>query len=237
MLEIKSLYASYDTVDVLRDLSLNVPKGKIVCLLGSNGAGKTTTMRSINGLLRPVRGSILFEGEPIESLPADQIVARGIVQVPEGRRVFSSLTVKDNLEIGGYVLLRARRNTEFKRNMDRVLSLFPRLSERSSQASGTLSGGEQQMLAIGRALMSSPRCLMLDEPSMGLAPLVVKDIFASIQLLRAEGLTVLIAEQNARATLAVSDYGYVVQEGAVFLSGDAELLRDDERVQSAYLGV
>ncbi len=237
MLEVNGLYASYGAGDVLRDLSIRVPAGQIGCLLGANGAGKTTTMRSLAGLQRPVRGSIRFEGESIESLPTDQIVARGIVLVPEGRRVFSPLSVGENLEMGGYKLLRARRHTEYKRNIDYVLDLFPRLAERIGQAAGTLSGGEQQMLAVGRALMSSPRLLMLDEPSMGLAPLVVKDIFASIQRLRHEGLTLLVAEQNARLTLNNADYGYVLQEGRVSDSGSAASLRNNTRVQAAYLGV
>ncbi len=237
MLEINGLYASYGAGDVLRDLSMLVPAGQIGCLLGANGAGKTTTMRSLAGLQRPVRGSIRFEGESIESLPTEQIVARGIVLVPEGRRVFSPLSVGENLEMGGYKLLRARRHTEYKRNIDYVLDLFPRLAERIGQAAGTLSGGEQQMLAVGRALMSSPLLLMLDEPSMGLAPLVVKDIFASIQRLRLEGLTLLVAEQNARLTLNNADYGYVLQEGQVSDSGSAASLRNNARVQAAYLGV
>ncbi|MBP6018684.1 MAG: ABC transporter ATP-binding protein [Burkholderiaceae bacterium] len=237
MLEIDGLCASYGAGDVLRSLSLRVPLGKIICLLGANGAGKSTTMRSVNGLLRPIRGEIRFEGESITTLSPDKIVARGIVQVPEGRRVFSPLSVKDNLEMGGYSLLRSRRNSEFRRNMDHVLNLFPRLAERSNQAAGTLSGGEQQMLAIGRALMSSPRFLMLDEPSMGLAPLVVKDIFSSIKNLQKEGLTLLIAEQNAMSTLNVADYGYIIQDGTVLFSGEADYLRADSRVKSAYLGV
>ncbi|UHL64694.1 ABC transporter ATP-binding protein [Paralcaligenes sp. KSB-10] len=237
MLEVRDLYASYGAGDVLQNMTLHVPERQIGCLLGANGAGKSTTMRSLSGLLRPLRGSIFFEGEPIESLSTDAIVARGIVLVPEGRRVFTPLSVHENLEMGGYKLLRARRHTEFRRNMDYVLGLFPRLAERASQAAGTLSGGEQQMVAIGRALMSSPRLLMLDEPSMGLAPLVVKDIFSSIQRLQQEGLTLLIAEQNARLTLNTANYGYVLQEGTVAYSGSAESLRNDTRVQAAYLGI
>ena len=236
MLEVRHLYASYGGPDVLHDISFSVPKGQIVCLLGANGAGKSSTMRSINGLMQNVRGSILLENEPIANQAPEKVVAKGLVQVPEGRRVFSPLTVKENLEIGGYVLLRQRQHAQFKRNMDHVLELFPRLAERAAQAAGTLSGGEQQMLAIGRALMSSPRFLMLDEPSMGLAPLVVKDIFACISSFRNEGLTLLIAEQNAMSTLAVSDYGYVLQEGRILFSGTVDELRQDSRVQAAYLG-
>jgi len=236
MLEIANLFASYGTNDVLRDTSMRIPAGQIGCLLGANGAGKTTVMRSLSGLLRPLRGSIRFEGEPIESLPADRIVDRGIVLVPEGRRVFAPLSVSENLEMGGYKLLKRRRHAEFRRNLDFVLDLFPRLAERARQPAGTLSGGEQQMVAIGRALMSSPRLLMLDEPSMGLAPLVVKDIFVSLRRLKQEGLTLFIAEQNARLTLSAADYGYVLQEGRVAYSGPAQALRDDTRVQAAYLG-
>ena len=237
MLEISGLHAAYGAGDVLRDVSMRIPANQIGCLLGANGAGKSTTMRSLSGLLRPLRGSIRFEGEALETLSTEQIVARGIVLVPEGRRVFAALSVRENLEMGGYTFLRARRTTEFKRNLDRVLDLFPRLAERSQQAAGTLSGGEQQMVAIGRALMSGPRLLMLDEPSMGLAPLVVKDIFASIRRLKEEGLTLLIAEQNANLTLQSSDYGYVLQEGGVAFSGSSEQLRNEPRVQAAYLGL
>ncbi|MBO1013063.1 ABC transporter ATP-binding protein [Achromobacter sp. SD115] len=236
MLEITNLCASYGAGDVLRETSLEIPAGQIGCLLGANGAGKTTVMRSLSGLLRPLRGSVRFEGEAIEALTADRIVDRGIVLVPEGRRVFAPLSVSENLEMGGYKLLKQRRQTEFRRNLDFVLDLFPRLSERARQPAGTLSGGEQQMVAIGRALMSSPRLLMLDEPSMGLAPLVVKDIFLSLRRLKQEGLTLFIAEQNARLTLSAADYGYVLQEGRVAYSGSAQALRDDTRVQAAYLG-
>lgn len=237
MLEIEALHAGYGAGDVLRGVSLQVRAGSVACLLGANGAGKSTTMRCLSGLLRPVRGSIRYEGEALQSLPAEQIVARGIVLVPEGRRVFAPLTVRENLEMGGYKFLRARRTTEFRRNMDRVLGFFPRLAERAAQTAGTLSGGEQQMVAIGRALMSSPRVLMLDEPSMGLAPLVVKDIFASICRLRQDGLTMLVAEQNARLALQAADHGYVLQDGAVAYDGSAQALRGDTRIQSAYLGI
>ncbi|GAA5232475.1 ABC transporter ATP-binding protein [Verticiella sediminum] len=237
MLELSQVCASYGGPDVLEDVSFRVPQGAVCCLLGANGAGKSTTMRTLAGLLRPVRGSIRLEGEEIGSLTAEAIVARGMVLVPEGRRVFTPLTVRDNLEMGGYRLLRARRHAEFRRNLEHVLTLFPRLAERAGQAAGTLSGGEQQMLAIGRALMSSPRLLMLDEPSMGLAPLVVADIFATLRRLRDEGLTLLIAEQNARVTLRSADLGYVLQEGRIHGGGSAAELREDPSVQEAYLGV
>ncbi|OWT56126.1 ABC transporter ATP-binding protein [Candidimonas nitroreducens] len=237
MLEVDGLHAGYGAADVLHSLRLQVRKGQVACLLGANGAGKSTTMRCLSGLLRPSQGSIRYEGEALQALPAEQIVARGIVLVPEGRRVFAPLTVRENLEMGGYRFLRARRSGEFRRSMERVLEFFPRLAERARQVAGTLSGGEQQMLAIGRALMSDPRVLMLDEPSMGLAPLVVKDIFAAIGRLRQDGLTMLIAEQNAGLALQAADYGYVLQEGTVAYDGSAETLRGDTRVQSAYLGV
>lgn len=236
MLEIEGLCASYGASDVLHDVTARVEKGQFVCLLGANGAGKSTTMRSISGLLRPVRGSVRFEGESLEKLSADRVMSHGVVLVPEGRRVFSPLSVRENLEIGAYSVLRKRRQAEYRRNLEYVLHLFPRLGERADQLAGTLSGGEQQMLAISRALMSSPRMLLLDEPSMGLAPLVVRDIFASLGRLREEGLTLLVAEQNARLTLSAADHCYVLQDGTVTFAGSAESLRNDERVNAAYLG-
>lgn len=237
MLEIHDLHASYGTGDVLHGISMSLPERRVCCLLGSNGAGKSTTMRALCGLMRPIRGRVLFEGEDLSRLSTDAIVSRGIVLVPEGRRVFSPLTVRENLEMGAYLYLRTRQYTQYKRNLDRVLALFPKLVERSQQAAGTLSGGEQQMLAIGRALMSGPRLLMLDEPTMGLAPLVVRDIFSALETLRDEGLTLLIAEQNARMTLAHSDFGYVLQEGAIAYADEATALRGNANVQAAYLGV
>lgn len=237
MLEIKNLYASYGVSDALVDISMVVPDGKVVCMLGANGAGKSTTMRSLSGLLRPVRGSIVYDGVELASLSAGDIVDLGMVLVPEGRHVFTPLTVAENLEIGAYRYLKARNQAAYRDKLDYVLTLFPRLQERIGQAAGTLSGGEQQMLAIGRALMSGPRLLMLDEPSMGLAPLVVADIFKTIKRLAAEGLTILIAEQNARVTLKNSDYGYILQEGSIAQHGTSEALRRDEGVQAAYLGL
>lgn len=237
MLEIKNLYASYGVSDALVDISMVVPDGKVVCMLGANGAGKSTTMRSLSGLLRPVRGSIVYDGVELTSLSAGDIVDLGMVLVPEGRHVFTPLTVAENLEIGAYRYLKARNQAAYRDKLDYVLTLFPRLRERIGQAAGTLSGGEQQMLAIGRALMSGPRLLMLDEPSMGLAPLVVADIFKTIKRLASEGLTILIAEQNARVTLKNSDYGYILQEGSIAQHGTSEALRRDEGVQAAYLGL
>lgn len=237
MLEVKNLYASYGVYDALTDINMVVPDGQVVCMLGANGAGKSTTMRSLSGLLRPIRGSIQYDGVELSNLDAGGIVDLGMVLVPEGRHVFTPLTIAENLEIGAYRYLKARNTAAYRDKLDYVLSLFPRLEERMEQAAGTLSGGEQQMLAIGRALMSGPRLIMLDEPSMGLAPLVVADIFKTIKRLASEGLTVLIAEQNARVTLKNADYGYILQEGAIAQHGTSEALRQDESVQAAYLGL
>ncbi len=236
MLRVEGLNAGYGNIQVLRDLSLDVSQGEVICLIGSNGAGKSTTMGALSGLLRPVVGSIAFEGEAIESQPAERIVSRGICLVPEGRRVFQPLSVLENLEMGAY-----RRRKEGRRalatDFDFVYSIFPRLKERRDQPAGTLSGGEQQMLAIGRALMSRPYLLMLDEPSMGLAPLVVREIFNVIAKLNAEGITILLAEQNARMALEVASRGYVLQSGQIVLAADAAALEADEAVREAYLGI
>ena len=236
MLEILDLCASYGHADVLRRISLTLPERRMGCLLGANGAGKSTTMRALSGLMRPIRGQVLLDGDDVARMSPDAIVARGIVLVPEGRRVFSPLTVRENLEMGGYLHLRSGQHVFYRRNLERVLALFPKLAERTGQAAGTLSGGEQQMLAIGRALMSGPRILMLDEPTMGLAPLVVQDIFRTLRKLCDDGLTVFVAEQNARITLKYADYGYVLQEGVITHAGEAMQLRDDPGVQAAYLG-
>ncbi len=237
MLEIKNLYASYGVSDALTDVSMVVPDGKVVCILGANGAGKSTTMRSLSGLLRPIRGSLLYDGVELAQLDAGAIVDLGMVLVPEGRHVFAPLTVAENLEIGAYRYLKVGNSSAYRDKLDYVLTLFPRLQERLGQAAGTLSGGEQQMLAIGRALMSGPKLIMLDEPSMGLAPLVVADIFKTISRLASEGMTILLAEQNARVTLKNSDYGYILQEGRVAKHGTSNELRQDEAVQAAYLGM
>lgn len=237
MLEIKNLYASYSVSDALIDVNMVVPDGKVVCILGANGAGKSTTMRCLSGLLRPIRGSLLYDGVQLAQLDAGSIVDLGMVLVPEGRHVFSPLTVAENLEIGAYRYLKVGNSAAYRDKLEYVLTLFPRLQERLEQAAGTLSGGEQQMLAIGRALMSGPKLIMLDEPSMGLAPLVVADIFKTIKRLASEGLTILIAEQNARVTLKNSDYGYILQEGSVAKHASSYELRQDESVQAAYLGM
>lgn len=237
MLEVGGLRAGYGAIQVLQGIDLVVEKGEIVCLIGSNGAGKTTTMASIAGLLRPVRGRIAMNGQDLTRLAAERILACGIALVPEGRRVFPPLTVRENLEMGAYRRLRAGERSEVARDMGFVHTLFPQLKERADQPAGTLSGGEQQMLAIARALMSRPRLLLLDEPSMGLAPMVVADIFRTIGELNQEGITILLAEQNARMALRTAKRGYVLQSGRVVQVADAPELLEDRRVQEAYLGV
>jgi branched-chain amino acid transport system ATP-binding protein len=236
MLHVKGLNAGYGNIQVLRDIALEVTEGEVICLIGSNGAGKSTTMGALSGLLRPVSGSIKFEDEAIERFPAERIVSRGICLVPEGRRVFQPLTVLENLEMGAY---RRRREggRQIRQDLDLIYDIFPRLKERRDQPAGTLSGGEQQMLAIGRALMSQPRLLMLDEPSMGLAPLIVAEIFSVIGKLNKQGITILLAEQNARKALEVSSRGYVLQSGEIVLAADSDTLEADEAVREAYLGI
>lgn len=231
MLELSQLGVRYGTVPALRRVDLEVRENEIVALLGANGAGKTTTLRTISGLVRPESGKVVFEGRNIGTLPAHQIVALGIGHVPEGRHIFPRLTVLENLEIGAYL-----RRGSLKEDLDRVFTLFPRLAERRKQDGGTLSGGEQQMLAIGRSLMSRPRLLLLDEPSMGLAPLVVEAIFSIIGQIRSTGATILLVEQNAAQALELADRGYVLENGAVTLADRADRLLGDERVRAAYLG-
>jgi branched-chain amino acid transport system ATP-binding protein len=234
LLTIESLHTYYGHVHALKGIDLHVNEGEIVSLIGANGAGKSTTLRTISGLVRPREGRILLGGEPIEAVPAHQIVERGISQAPEGRQVFSTLTVTENLNMGAYTLGADREAIE--ENRQRVFSLFPRLEERKMQLGGTLSGGEQQMLTIGRALMARPKLLMLDEPSLGLAPILVKTIFETIRAIKERGVTILLVEQNARAALKVADRGYVLETGKVVLSGSAQELLQDERVRKAYLG-
>jgi branched-chain amino acid transport system ATP-binding protein len=234
MLELKELAVSYGSINALHDVSLHVAEGDIVTLIGANGAGKSTTLRAISGLLKAERGSIKWEGEEIANLPAHKIVARGISHVPEGRMIFANLTVHENLLMGGY--LRKDRK-KFGEQFDLIFGMFPRLKERAKQVAGTLSGGEQQMLAIGRALMSKPRCLMLDEPSLGIAPILVKTIFQKIvEVNRSLGITILLVEQNANLALEVSNYGYVLETGRIILHDKSSALRLNERVKSAYLG-
>ena len=232
-LEIKDLHVSYGGIRALKGVDLTVEEGQIVTLIGANGAGKSTTLRAISGLQKPQSGSILYGGEELIGLPAKEIVRRGIIHVPEGRRVFPDMTVAENLKIGAF--LRTDKGG-IADDMDYVHSLFPRLKERSWQLAGTLSGGEQQMLAVGRALMSRPKMLMMDEPSLGLAPLIVKDIFSIIRRVNADGITVLLIEQNANAALRVADYGYVLETGTIALTGTGEELLRNESVREAYLG-
>ena len=232
-LEIRDLHVSYGGIRALKGVDLTVEEGQIVTLIGANGAGKSTTLRAISGLQRPQSGSILYGGDELVGLPAKEIVRRGIIHVPEGRRVFPDMTVAENLKIGAF--LRTDKGG-IADDMDYVHSLFPRLKERSWQLAGTLSGGEQQMLAVGRALMSRPKVLMMDEPSLGLAPLIVKDIFSIIRRVNADGITVLLIEQNANAALRVADYGYVLETGTIALTGTGEELLRNESVREAYLG-
>jgi len=234
LLEIKNLHTYYGHVHALKGIDLEVEQGEIVTLIGANGAGKTTTLRTVSGLIRPREGQILFGDQDIGSVAAHRIVENGISHAPEGRQIFSALTVTENLNMGAYSLGGDRRAIE--ENRRRVFSLFPRLEERKKQLGGTLSGGEQQMLTIGRALMSRPRLLMLDEPSLGLAPMLVKIIFDTVREINERGMTVLLVEQNARAALKIAHRGYVLETGRVALSGPADELLQDERVRKAYLG-
>ena len=234
LLSIENLHTFYGHVHALKGIDLEVEEGEIVTLIGANGAGKSTTLRTISGLVRPREGRIEFGEQEITGVQAHRIVEAGISQAPEGRQIFSTLTVTENLNMGAYSLGNDREAIE--ENRQRVFGLFPRLEERRQQLGGTLSGGEQQMLTIGRALMARPRLLMLDEPSLGLAPLLVKAIFDTIREINARGVTVLLVEQNARAALKVADRGYVLETGKVVLSGRAEELLKDERVRKAYLG-
>ena len=234
MLKIKNLEAAYGQVRVLKRISLHVNQGEIVCLIGANGAGKTTLLSSISGLLRPISGEIIFNDEQIASQQAYKIVALGCSLVPEGRQVFASMTVKENLILGAYV--QYKKDKKSLAEIDAVYDLFPVLQERAEQLAGTLSGGEQQMLAMGRALMAKPELIMLDEPSTGLAPLIVKNIFKIIQRMRASGATVLLVEQNAKAALKIADRGYVIETGKIILQGPADDLLNNRDVQRAYLG-
>jgi branched-chain amino acid transport system ATP-binding protein len=237
MLKVRNLEAGYGPLKVLKQVSLHVSAGEIVTLIGANGAGKSTLLRALSGLLATGGGEVLFNGTSIRGIPAERIVDLGIALVPEGRQVFAAMSVRENLILGGYVAARRGRDGEgTTRALEQVYELFPVLRERTEQLAGTLSGGEQQMLAMGRALMTDPRLLMMDEPSMGLAPLIVRDIFRAIQRLRAEGRTVLLVEQNARAALRIADRGYVIETGKLVLEGEAGFLLSDREVQRAYLG-
>ncbi|MFZ5968124.1 MAG: ABC transporter ATP-binding protein [Bacillota bacterium] len=233
MLRLENINAHYGYIHAIKNLSIHVEKGKIVTLLGANGAGKTSTLKCISGLLKPTSGKIYYEENDITSMPVERIVERGIMQSPEGRQVFATLTVLENLKAGAYTLKDKKKVEE---NMNRVFRYFPRLKERKHQYAGTLSGGEQQMLAIGRAIMASPKLLILDEPSLGLAPLIVKDIFRIIQEINKEGTTILLVEQNAKQALGISDYAYVLETGEVVYEGYAKDLENDASVKNAYLG-
>lgn len=233
MLKVNNIDVYYGAIHAIKGISIEVPKGEIVTLVGSNGAGKSTTLRTISGLLKPKNGTILFEDQHIEGVAAHKIVGMGLCQVPEGRRVFANMTVMENLEMGAY--LRSDKDGIAK-DLEDVFTKFPRLLERKEQVSGTLSGGEQQMLAMGRALMSRPRLLLLDEPSMGLAPLLVKEIFHIIQEINASGTTVLLVEQNANMALSIADKAYVLETGRIALAGTAKELASSEAVRKAYLG-
>jgi branched-chain amino acid transport system ATP-binding protein len=234
MLEIKNLHVSYGAINALHGISLSVPAGKIVTLIGANGAGKTTTLKTISGLLKPKSGEIFYAGQNIAGLPPHQIVARGLSHVPEGRMIFANLTVLENLQLGAYL---QKDKKIIQHELEHVFSLFPRLKEREKQIAGTLSGGEQQMLAIGRALMGKPKLLLLDEPSLGLAPLLVKTIFEKIvEINREQGLTILLVEQNANLALEISHFGYVLETGKIILQDDSAALRQNPQVRSAYLG-
>ncbi|MGQ9626810.1 MAG: ABC transporter ATP-binding protein [Anaerolineae bacterium] len=234
LLKVEDLHTYYGHVHALRGISIEVHEGEIVTLIGGNGAGKSTTLRTISGLVRPRQGRVVFEGQAINDVPAHEIVYKGISQAPEGRKVFTTLTVQENLKMGAYSLGNDKEAIE--ENRRRVFELFPRLAERENQLAGTLSGGEQQMLAIGRALMARPKLLMLDEPSLGLAPMLVRAIFQTIRDINERGVTILLVEQNARAALKLADRGYVLETGRITLAGTAQELLRDERVRKAYLG-
>jgi branched-chain amino acid transport system ATP-binding protein len=233
MLKLENVSVNYGAIEALCNISMRVEKGEVVTLIGANGAGKTTTLRTITGLLEPRQGRVVFEDEDISGKPTHKLVARGISMSPEGRGVFANLSVRENLQMGAYLKKNKREVVE---EMEHAFRMFPRLKERESQKAGTLSGGEQQMLAMGRALMSKPRLLLLDEPSLGLAPLVVHTIFEAIEEIRSKGTTILLVEQNAHAALGHSDRAYVLETGRIVMEGPSKQLADDPRIKEAYLG-
>ena len=234
MLKIKDLHVNYGGIKALKGININVPDGKIITLIGGNGAGKSTTLRTAIGLVKPAGGTILYDDQDLTNVKTKDIVSRGLVLVPEGRKVFSNLTIHENLVLGSY----ARKDkAEIERDREKVISLFPRLGERLKQKAGTLSGGEQQMLAVGRAIMTKPKLLMMDEPSLGLAPLIVKSIFEIIQNINKLGVTILLIEQNAKAALEIADYGYVMETGNIVIEGPGRELLNNEDVKKAYLGI
>jgi branched-chain amino acid transport system ATP-binding protein len=236
MLKLVSIHTSYNNIKALKGIDIEVNKGEIVCLIGSNGAGKTTTLLTISGILKPDSGDIFFEGESLKNIAPHNIVNKGICHVPEGRRIFPRLTVLENLEMGAYSVNFKFQISNFKNNIEKVFSLFPILKERVKQHGGTLSGGEQQMLAIGRALMANPKLLLMDEPSLGLAPIMVSKIFKTIKEINEEGVTILLVEQNAKAALRLSHRGYVLENGTIKLHGSGEDLLHNDDVKKAYLG-
>ena len=233
MLKINDLHVAYGGIKALRGINLEVPEGKVVTLIGSNGAGKSTTLRTISGLVKATSGSITYNGKELMGMPINQIIEEGIIHVPEGRRVFADMSVLENLKIGAYL---RRDKAQIAEDIKWVYSLFPRLEERHWQMAGTLSGGEQQMLAVGRALMGRPKVLMMDEPSLGLAPLIVRDIFTIIREINKQGMTILLIEQNANMALHTADIGYVLETGLITLTGPGKELLRDEKVRKAYLG-
>lgn len=234
MIELKDINAGYGQVQIVRDISMNIDNNEIVALIGANGAGKSTIIKTISGMLPVSSGSIIFEGKRIENMPAHKIITNGIALVPEGRRLFPYMTVQENLELGAYV---ENNREKVQENMEWVFSLFPILQERRAQLAGTFSGGEQQMLTIGRALMSKPKFLMMDEPSLGLSPMIVDEVFKTVEVLQNEGVTILLVEQNVRKSLEIVSRGYVLEHGRIVLSGEAKELLEDENVKKAYLGM
>jgi branched-chain amino acid transport system ATP-binding protein len=234
MIELKDINAGYGQVQIVRDVSMNIDNNEIVALIGANGAGKSTIIKTISGMLPVSSGSIIFEGKRIENMPAHKIITNGIALVPEGRRLFPYMTVQENLELGAYV---ENNREKVQENMEWVFSLFPILQERRTQLAGTFSGGEQQMLTIGRALMSKPKFLMMDEPSLGLSPMIVDEVFKTVEVLQNEGVTILLVEQNVRKSLEIVSRGYVLEHGRIVLSGEAKELLEDENVKKAYLGM
>ena len=233
MLTVDNLHVSYGAIKAIKGISLEVKDGELVSLIGANGAGKTTTLHTISGLIRPTSGSILLDGMDLQKIPPHRIIQKGMAHVPEGRHVFAHMTVLENLYMGAYTV---KDKAQLNRNIEWVYEHFPRLKERSRQLAGTLSGGEQQMLATGRALMTNPKYLLMDEPSMGLSPLLVSEIFSIIKELHEDGITILLVEQNAKMALSISDRAYVLENGSISMSGDARVLLKDDRVREAYLG-
>jgi branched-chain amino acid transport system ATP-binding protein len=232
VLDVKDIHVFYGSIEAVKGMSFRVDRGEIVCLIGANGAGKTTTLRTVSGLLRPREGAIFYDGQRIDLLPAHEIVTLGVAQSPEGRRIFPRMSVRENLDMGAFT----RKDSGQREDLERILELFPILRERARQAAGTLSGGEQQMLAIGRALMAKPKLLLLDEPSMGLAPIVVQRIFDIVREISEQGMTILLVEQNAAQALSLADRGYVIETGKIVLEDEARSLLANERVRKAYLG-